>query len=101
MSKIFVGGLASHTDDSRLRQKFAEFGTVDDATVMKDGTTGHSRGFGFVRYASNDSATSATSAMNDTEFDGGKIRVSMADSGSQAGGYGGGFGGGYAGSTVG
>ncbi|KAF2756733.1 hypothetical protein EJ05DRAFT_477823 [Pseudovirgaria hyperparasitica] len=43
-------GLAWHTDDATLRQKFEEFGSVVEATVVKDRDTGRSRGFGFVRY---------------------------------------------------
>jgi len=52
MSKLFIGGLAWHTDDTVLRQKFTEFGTVEEAVVVKDRDTGRSRGFGFVRFTS-------------------------------------------------
>ncbi|KAF8544272.1 hypothetical protein BDD12DRAFT_816491 [Trichophaea hybrida] len=59
MSKLFVGGLAWHTDDVTLRAKFEEFGTVEEAVVVKDRDTGRSRGFGFVRYASDEDADRA------------------------------------------
>jgi RNA recognition motif-containing protein len=93
MSKLFVGGLAWHTDDSTLRQKFEEFGAVEEAIVVKDRDTGRSRGFGFVRFASDDDATNAMNAMNNVEFDGRTIRVDKATD-RRAGGGGGG-GGGY------
>jgi len=40
MSKLFIGGLAWHTDENALRAKFSEFGTVEEAVVVKDRDTG-------------------------------------------------------------
>jgi len=31
MSKLFIGGLAWHTEEGTLRQKFEEFGPVEEA----------------------------------------------------------------------
>jgi len=78
MSKVFIGGLAWHTDDATLRQKFEEFGTVEEAVVVKDRDTGRSRGFGFVRFSQESEAESAIAAMNNVEFDGRQIRVDKA-----------------------
>jgi len=65
--------------------------------VVKDRDTGRSRGFGFVRFASEEDADKAVSEMNDVEFDGRRIRVDKAtDRRGGGGGYGGG-GGGYGG----
>jgi RNA recognition motif-containing protein len=97
MSKLFIGGLAWHTDDQTLRAKFEEFGQVEEAVVVKDRDTGRSRGFGFVRYAVEEHADSAIQNMNDTEFDGRRIRVDKATDRRGGGGGGGGFGGGYGG----
>ncbi|CAF9921977.1 MAG: hypothetical protein HETSPECPRED_004687 [Heterodermia speciosa] len=94
MSKLFIGGLAWHTDDSALRAKFEEFGTVEEAIVVKDRDTGRSRGFGFVRYSADQDADQAISQMNNVEFDGRTIRVDKA---SERGGGGGGGGGGFGG----
>jgi len=98
MSKVFIGGLAWHTDDTTLRTKFEEFGTVEEAVVVKDRDTGRSRGFGFVRFAQEGEAESAISAMNNVEFDGRTIRVDKASDRSSnrpAGGPGFGGRGGY------
>jgi len=117
MSKLFIGGLAWHTDENALRQKFEEFGAVEEAVsfpyftalstvliaidqqvVVKDRDTGRSRGFGFVRYGSDADAEAAITAMNNIEFDGRTIRVDKAsERGSGGGGGGGGFGGGRGG----
>ncbi|PMD52083.1 RNA-binding domain-containing protein [Hyaloscypha bicolor E] len=98
MSKLFIGGLAWHTDENALRQKFEEFGAVEEAVsysriclsqheitltlviqvVVKDRDTGRSRGFGFVRYTQEADAEAAITAMNNIEFDGRTIRVDKA-----------------------
>ncbi|XP_014556367.1 hypothetical protein COCVIDRAFT_26904 [Bipolaris victoriae FI3] len=98
MAKLFIGGLAWHTDDQTLRSKFEEFGPVEEAVVVKDRDTGRSRGFGFVRYAQETEADAAMQAMNNEEFDGRRIRVDKA-SDRPGGGGGGGAprGGGYGG----
>ncbi|KAH6648519.1 hypothetical protein BKA67DRAFT_365772 [Truncatella angustata] len=89
MSKLFIGGLAWHTEDVTLRQKFEEFGPVEEAVVVKDRDTGRSRGFGFVRYTQEDHAQRAIATMNNVEFDGRTIRVDRASDTGPRGGAGG------------
>ncbi|OTB08705.1 hypothetical protein M426DRAFT_160032 [Hypoxylon sp. CI-4A] len=89
MSKLFIGGLAWHTEDATLRQKFEEFGPIEEAVVVKDRDTGRSRGFGFVRYVNAEDADKAIAGMNNVEFDGRAIRVDKAsDTGPRGGGAG-------------
>jgi len=102
MSKLFIGGLAWHTDEAALRARFEEFGAVEEAVVVKDRDTGRSRGFGFVRYTQEQDAETAITNMNNVEFDGRTIRVDKASERGAGGGGGGGFsrgggGGGYGG----
>lgn len=99
MSKLFIGGLAWHTEEGTLRQKFEEFGAVEEAVVVKDRDTGRSRGFGFVRYTQDADAQKAIAAMNNVEFDGRAIRVDKASDNGPRGGFGGrgGYGGGRGG----
>ncbi|PGH03293.1 hypothetical protein GX51_04163 [Blastomyces parvus] len=83
MSKLFVGiwqcsGLAWHTTDETLRDGFSRHGTIEEAIVVKDRDTNRSRGFGFVRFASDAEADAAMTAMNNQEFDGRVIRVDKA-----------------------
>jgi len=103
MSKLFIGGLSWNTNDSSLRAKFEEFGTLEDAVVVKDRESGRSRGFGFVTYQSDEDAQSALNAMNNQEFEGRTIRVDKAgeraEGGSSRGGYGGSSRGSYGGSS--
>ncbi|KAI3329384.1 hypothetical protein HD806DRAFT_530777 [Xylariaceae sp. AK1471] len=85
MSKL---GLAWHTEEATLRQKFEEFGPIEEAVVVKDRDTGRSRGFGFVRYTSEADADRAIASMNNVEFDGREIRVDKASDTGPKGSYG-------------
>ncbi|KAK2762806.1 hypothetical protein FQN54_000981 [Arachnomyces sp. PD_36] len=48
--KMFIGGLNWETTDQSLKDYFSQFGEVQECTVMRDGTTGRSRGFGFLTF---------------------------------------------------
>jgi RNA recognition motif-containing protein len=76
--KLFVGGISWNTGDAELRQAFEAFGEVSEATVVTDRQTGRSRGFGFVSFTEDESATKAISEMDGTELDGRNIRVNEA-----------------------
>jgi RNA-binding protein Musashi len=47
---MFIGGLNWETTDESLRNYFSQFGEVIECTVMRDGATGRSRGFGFLTF---------------------------------------------------
>ncbi|KAI5922658.1 hypothetical protein F4810DRAFT_246382 [Camillea tinctor] len=47
---MFIGGLNWETTDQSLRDYFSQFGEVTECTVMRDGPTGRSRGFGFLTF---------------------------------------------------
>lgn len=53
---------------------------------MSDRETGRSRGFGFVTFGTNDEAQAAINAMNDTELDGRRVKVNMANARPSGGG---------------
>ncbi|KAK4191433.1 hypothetical protein QBC35DRAFT_13049 [Podospora australis] len=48
--KMFIGGLNWETTDESLRDYFSQFGEVIECTVMRDGASGRSRGFGFLTF---------------------------------------------------
>ena len=76
--KIYVGNLPFDVDDDKLRELFSSFGEVEEATVIKNKFSGRSKGFGFVTFKENESASKAISEMNEKEIEGRKIRVSEA-----------------------
>ncbi|KOS20424.1 putative RNA-binding protein [Escovopsis weberi] len=47
---MFIGGLNWETTDQSLRDYFSQFGEVVECTVMRDSSTGRSRGFGFLTF---------------------------------------------------
>lgn len=77
-TKLFVGSLPWSVDDQKLQEAFEEHGEVVSAKVIKDRETGRSRGFGFVEMASQESANSAISALNNAELGGRNIVVNVA-----------------------
>ncbi|ATZ53459.1 Bchrp1 [Botrytis cinerea B05.10] len=48
--KMFIGGLNWETTDESLKDYFSQFGEVLECTVMRDGASGRSRGFGFLTF---------------------------------------------------
>ncbi|KAK5327101.1 hypothetical protein LTR70_001843 [Exophiala xenobiotica] len=48
--KMFIGGLNWETTDESLYDYFSQFGEVQECTVMRDGASGRSRGFGFLTF---------------------------------------------------
>lgn len=48
--KLVILGLPWETTEETFQQYFQQFGTVEEATIMKERNTGKSRGFGFVVY---------------------------------------------------
>lgn len=76
--KLFIGSLSWNTDDSSLRARFEEFGTVSDAVVIRERETGRSRGFGFVTFTEESMADAAIAQLDNQDFDGRSIRVSKA-----------------------
>mmetsp|Transcript_113731 Transcript_113731/g.322060 ORF Transcript_113731/g.322060 Transcript_113731/m.322060 type:complete len:374 (-) Transcript_113731:43-1164(-) len=61
-NKLFVGGLHQHTTASELCEHFEHFGSVSDAVVLMDPTTGRSRGFGFVCFVPGSEGSEAVKA---------------------------------------
>ena len=48
--KVFIGGLDYNLSDEDFRKHFESYGPVKDAQIVRDPTTGKSKGFGFVTY---------------------------------------------------
>lgn len=77
-TKLFVGKLSFDTSDDSLKQRFAEFGTVVSAVVIKDRGSNASKGFGFVEMEDAQAAQAAINALDGQEFEGRVISVSVA-----------------------
>ena len=76
--KLFVGNLSFDTTEAELEELFAPFGTVAEATVITDQSTGRSRGFGFVTLNSAAEAQAAIRGLAGKSFSGRNLTVNEA-----------------------
>lgn len=77
-AKLFVGGLSWDTTDDKLREFFAQAGTVESAKVITDKFSGRSKGFGFVEMSTVKEAEKAKKELNGQELDGRTVAVDDA-----------------------
>lgn len=75
---IYVGNLPFNASDADLRSLFAEFGSVDSASVITDRDTGRPRGFGFVEIADSAAGAKAIEQLDGHDWDGRRITVNEA-----------------------
>jgi RNA recognition motif-containing protein len=94
MPKLYIGNLAYSTTTEDLEALFSRVGKVESAAVVADKFSGRSKGFGFVEMADSNEAANAIESLNDSEFQGRRIKVAEAHASEQRGpGSGGGRGG--------
>ncbi len=75
---IYISNLSYSTNDADLRGLFAEYGEVSSSKIITDRETGKSRGFGFVEMPDDAQAQKAINGLNEVEFDGKVINVTVA-----------------------
>jgi polyadenylate-binding protein len=61
---LYVKNLSDEMTDEELCAEFSKFGGITSFKIMRDDTTGRSRGFGFVCFTSADDSTRAITEMN-------------------------------------
>jgi cold-inducible RNA-binding protein len=98
-AKLFVGNVDFKVTENDLQDAFTAFGTVVEANLVTDRTTGRPRGFAFVTMSSPEEAQKAIEGLNGKDMAGRAIAVSIArpreerpsgGGGGGRGGYGGG-----------
>ncbi|EEC72267.1 hypothetical protein OsI_05421 [Oryza sativa Indica Group] len=80
-SKLFIGGLSYDTNETALKDAFSQHGHIIQVKVICHPVTGKSKGYGFVKFASEDEAAAALHKMGGEVIDGRNIRVHYANSG--------------------
>lgn len=75
---IHVGNLSGEVTSEDLRHAFEAFGQVAGATIIRDKTSGQSRGFGFVLMPNKAEADAAVSGLDGEELKGQRIFVNEA-----------------------
>jgi RNA recognition motif-containing protein len=74
--KFFVGGIPVNLSVNEFRKYFEKFGTVIDAQIITERNSGHSRGFGFVTFESDEVANSLLSSQH--VIQGKKVEIKKA-----------------------
>ncbi|NOZ02129.1 MAG: RNA-binding protein [Deltaproteobacteria bacterium] len=90
-NKLFFGGLAWATNDDSLREAVSQYGEVEEVRIITDRDTGRSRGFGFVTFVDEESATKCKEEMDGAAIDGRNVRVDYPRERAPRGGGGGGY----------
>ena len=75
---IFVAGLSYQINEADLIELFEEYGAVSSAKIITDRDSGRSKGFGFVEMDDEAEGQRAIEELNDAEFDGRTLAVSVA-----------------------
>jgi len=96
MTNIFVGNLSYQTTEQDLEAAFANYGSVERASVVRDRDTGQPRGFAFIEMTNKSEAIKAIQGLDGQDLNGRAIKVNEArpkeDRGNGGGNRGGGSG---------
>ncbi|MBI2358405.1 MAG: RNA-binding protein [Deltaproteobacteria bacterium] len=76
--KLYIGNISFSATEEKLKELFAQHGSVVSVRIITDKLTGRSRGFGFVEMGSGEEAERAAAALNGTDFAGRALVVSEA-----------------------
>jgi RNA recognition motif-containing protein len=77
-NRLHVGNLAFETAEIQLEDLFAEVGTVIEASLQQDRSTGQSRGFAFITMSNPSEAQEAIRRFHGTELNGRALTVTEA-----------------------
>lgn len=75
---IYVGNLAYNVTEADLRVIFSDFGEVSAVNIVKERSSGQSKGFGFVEMPNNSEADKAMKALNGSKLKDQSIKLSQA-----------------------
>jgi RNA recognition motif-containing protein len=77
-TKIYVGNLSYDTTDEDLRTLFAQAGTVESVDLIKDRSSGRSKGFAFVVMANQSELEKAIQMFNGYNLGQRELSVNIA-----------------------
>ena len=88
-NKLYVGNFPYTVDEDQLRELFSPYGEIEDLALIKDRDTGRPKGFGFITFASQQSAEKALE-LDGNDLGGRPLKVNVATEKPRSGGGGGG-----------
>jgi len=77
-NKLYVGNLSDDTTEDDLLYNFGDLGTCKSARIIRDKTTGKSKGYAFVAMASEEEAREVIKICKGVELDGKQLTVREA-----------------------
>ena len=77
-TKLYVGNLSFNTTENDLQDAFAAHGTVTEANLVMDRSTGQPRGFAFITMGTPEEAQKAITALNGAMLGGRNLTVNEA-----------------------
>ena len=75
---IHVGNLSFNVTEDDLKAIFSEFGEVSAVNIIKERSSGQSKGFGFVEMLNNSEADKAMKGLNGSKLKDKAIKLSQA-----------------------
>lgn len=75
---IYVGNLGFDVTEEDLKTLFSSYGEVSAVNIVKERSSGQSKGFGFVEMLNNSEADKAMKGLNGTRFKDQLIKLSQA-----------------------
>ncbi|KAG6472796.1 splicing factor-like protein 1 isoform X1 [Zingiber officinale] len=79
VTNLYVAHLPHFVNDEKLKELFSPFGCISKAVVIKEKTTGLSKGYGFVHYTDPACSAAAVTHMNGYSIAGKILLVKVAD----------------------
>ncbi|KAL2505224.1 RNA-binding (RRM/RBD/RNP motif) family protein [Abeliophyllum distichum] len=77
--KIFVGGIPTTVGEDEFKDFFSKFGEVKEQQIMRDHSSGRSRGFGFITFETEQSVDDILANGNRLEFVGAQVEIKKAE----------------------
>ncbi|KAL6994398.1 hypothetical protein U1Q18_012503 [Sarracenia purpurea var. burkii] len=77
--KIFVGGIPTAVAEDEFKGFFSKFGEVKEHQIMRDHSSGRSRGFGFITFDTEQAVDNLLSNGNRIEFAGAQVEIKKAE----------------------
>ncbi len=75
---IFVGNLSRTVTEAELREAFHPFGEISSVSIVKDKSSGESKGFAFVEMPKQEEAETAMRSLNGKVLGGKPLTVNQA-----------------------
>ena len=75
---VYIGNLAKSTTEEELKSLFTEAGEVTAIKIIKDRSSGESKGFGFITMSAQSEADKAVSRFNLFSLSHHSLKVSLA-----------------------